>query len=197
MSGGEGGWTWLGRYFGRIADQRVPVQDEWAPVIEFSLPAARYGQRVRLEEVSWFLLRQRPDPQQAARELGVRQADYQAFEQAYMATNFIFSSWLAGFAGDASRSEQFLRMAYQANARDRWVGFSLADRLFDNLDRLVAEGQDRRELLQRVLQIRPDHLASLKALWRLEQAAGNAVAAADYLQRIRHLNPLDKMVRQN
>jgi len=197
MSGGEGGWTWLGRYFGRIGDQQVPVQDEWAPVIEFSLPAARYGQRVKLEEVSWFLLRQRPEPQQAARELGVARADYAALEQAYMATSFIFSSWLAGFAGDAPRSEQFLRMAYQANPHDRWVAFSVADRLFDNLDRLVAAGQDRRELLQRVLQIRPDHLASLKALWHLERAAGNTTAAADYLRRIRRLSPLDKMAREN
>ncbi|MEJ1958773.1 MAG: fused MFS/spermidine synthase [Nitrosomonadales bacterium] len=36
---GEGAWTWLGRYWGPIAESDGAVQDEWAPVLEFS-PAA-------------------------------------------------------------------------------------------------------------------------------------------------------------
>ena len=40
---GEGGWTWLGRYWGPLAETEGPVQDEWSPVLEFRLPRARYA----------------------------------------------------------------------------------------------------------------------------------------------------------
>ena len=34
-TGGEGAWTWLGRYWGPISESSGPVQDEWVPYIEF------------------------------------------------------------------------------------------------------------------------------------------------------------------
>ncbi len=196
LSGGEGAWTWIGRFLGPIPEASVPVQDEWAPVIEFSLPAARYQDRVKLEEVVSYLLRQRPAPEALARRLALDEVDYAQFESAYMATSLILTSWLADMAGDGKRAEQFLRMAYQANPQDRWIGFTLADRLYAGIDQAVRAGRNREEMLRRVLEIRSDHLDSLKDLWRLAKAAGRKNDAAMYARRILELNPLDKEVRK-
>ncbi|MEQ1835368.1 MAG: fused MFS/spermidine synthase, partial [Candidatus Nitrotoga sp.] len=43
VTAGEGGWTWLGRYWGPLPTSQEQVQDEWSPVIEFRLPRARYA----------------------------------------------------------------------------------------------------------------------------------------------------------
>ena len=65
-TGDEGRWTWLGRYWGKIRLADGPVQSEWRPVIEFSLPRARYNGDLNLASVMTWLLRQRPAPEQAA-----------------------------------------------------------------------------------------------------------------------------------
>ncbi|MEO5573715.1 MAG: spermine synthase, partial [Gammaproteobacteria bacterium] len=59
-TGGEGAWTWLGRYWGKLAPSTGPVQDEWAPRIEFRLPRARYAGELNLALLLEKLLQSRP-----------------------------------------------------------------------------------------------------------------------------------------
>jgi ferric-dicitrate binding protein FerR (iron transport regulator) len=49
--------------------------------------------------------------------------------------------------------------------------------------------------LRRVLDIRPDHAEALRALWRLEQAAGNTPQAAALRARLAAVAPLDRALR--
>jgi len=194
-TGGEGPWTWLGRYWGAIPEMDVRRQDEWAPVIEYALPGARYNGGLDLAQVLSWLVRQRPTMQQAARELAVQEQQLASFEPAYAATELAHRSWLALLAGRDQEGRRLLPLAYRANPRDRWVGFALADAVL--MDRAAARsrGLDERQLLESVLKIRPDHTEALRELWRLAQARGDVEQAARYRQRLASLSPLDAALR--
>jgi spermidine synthase len=190
---GEDAWTWLARYWGAIPDFAVPLQDEWAPVIEFSLPAARYAKAVDLREALRFLLQLRPESQQAASALGlVEPANIDKFAKAFESSNLIYTSWYAGMKGDAEQAAQFLNLAYQTNPIDRWVSFALADRLYAGLDEMArTQGMSKRDGLARILQIRPDHVEAMKQLWRLEMASGKFESAAELKRQLLRFNPYD------
>lgn len=195
MTGGEGAWTWLGRYWGRIGADAGPIEDEWRPKIEFLLPRARYNGGVDLGGVLDYLLARRPSLEQAEAELRLRGDEIASFEPAYMAAELAVRGWAAGLQGGAMagvESERLLRAAYEANPKDRWIGFTLADRMLASLPQAVAAGRDRRSALLAVLAVRPDHVGALKALWRLETEAGNGERAARYRARVRTLSPLDR-----
>lgn len=193
-TGAEGVWTWFGRYWGSIPESRGPLQDEWRPVIEFRLPQARYHSESDLVPVLEWLLAARPALDRAAAELGVDAEDFPRFERPYIAADLGLRSWVASLQGKDAESVRLIRYAYQANPRDRWVSFSLADEMFASLSRSVATGAERRSALLAILAVRPDHDAALRALWQLESAAGNADAAAAYLTRLRAVSPLDREV---
>jgi len=75
LTGGEGRWTWLGRYWGTVADLPAgPVQDEWAPHIEYQLPRARFAGQVDVRANIAWLQGRRPDAARAAEALGVELA---------------------------------------------------------------------------------------------------------------------------
>ena len=190
-TGGEGRWTWLGRYWGKIALADGPVQSEWRPAIEFSLPRARYQGDLNLASVVTWLLRQRPAPQQAATELGVSTTDYDTFERSYMATGLSMRSWLSMLNNNVSEADRLLRFAYQANPRDRWVGLMLADRMLASVDEARPTGMTRRQALHSILLIRPDHTGTLRALWKAEAEAGNSELAEQYKRRFREIAPYD------
>jgi spermidine synthase len=193
-TGGEGRWTWMGRYWGRVSAGDGPVQDEWRPRIEFGLPRARYRGDMDLGRLLSWLLDRRPAAHEAARSLGLDGAEAQAMERAYIATDLGVRSWLADLEGDGGRADRLIQFAHQANPDDRWIGFSLADSMLAARARAGELGIDERQALERILRIRPDHAETLRALWRLEREAGNEAAAQAYFQRLAAVSPLDRAV---
>ncbi len=190
---GEGGWTWLGRYWGPIPDSRGPVQDEWSPVIEFRLPRARYAGNLDVAATLQVLLQARPDMQTAASLLGVP-ADSQAFERAYGATELMVRSWVAAMQGGAPQATRMMRLAYQANPKDRWVAYALADSMYAALGQARQFGIGEQEALEHILRLNPEHVESLRALWRLQSGAHDAQAEATRV-RLLAISPLDREAR--
>jgi len=194
-TGGEGVWTWLGRYWGRPVVGDGVVQNEWSPQIEFSLPLARYRGDIDVARLMDWLLQQRPSPQQAAKELGVANNDYRDFERAYIGSGLALRSWLARLQGHQAEANRLIRFAYQANPHDRWAGLTLADDMLATLPQALQRGMDQRQALQAIIDVRPDHIEALRALWHLAEQRGDQVAAQTYLQRLHRLSPLDREAR--
>jgi spermidine synthase len=191
ITGGEGKFTWLGRYWGKInVDLAGPIQDEWAPQIEFRLPRARYNGDLDLAKLLYFMLQQRPRVGLAAKELHVDESHYTTFERAYIATEDAHRSWLALLQKDYQRGQHLLRLAYQANPEDRWIGFAVADAALESYDVMPPSGVSEKTVLESVLNIRPDHAEALKRLWLLEKQQGDPEQARRYRQRFADISPL-------
>ncbi len=193
-TGAEGAWTWLGRYGGKIPPGAGAVQDEWAPRIEFRLPRARYRGDLNLALLIEKLLGSRPSLAQAAQELNVAPPDLADFERAFSATELALRAWLATLQGK-DEGARLMRLAYQANPQDRWIGFALADSMLATLPQVLSQGLDERQALQTILKIRPDHAEVLRALWHLERTAGNVKEAESYRARLQAASPLDSEIR--
>jgi len=190
MSGGEGKWTWLGRYAFAIADSPGLVQDEWKPQIEYRLPKAKYNGDINLVKTVNYIQARRLHVDKAKQVLAVPLDDQRQFENAYIANVLSYQSWIAELKGNDGEAVRLLQLSYQANRLDRWVGFNMADRIFAQLN-----GQSEANLrrgLEAVLKVREDHVEALKTLYRLERAAAHQDLAATYLARIRHLSPFEK-----
>jgi spermidine synthase len=194
-TGGEGGWTWLGRYWGPIPESAGAVQDEWSPVIEFRLPRARYAGAVDVTALLESQLRARPGVEAAAQLLNVSAAGSEAFERAYVATDLTAHSWLASLRGQDADANRLIRMAYRANGNDRWIGYALADKMFQSRAQASAQGLGERQALEQILRISPEHVEALRALWRLELDAGNAQQAERYRAHLMEVSPLDRSLR--
>jgi spermidine synthase len=170
-----------------------PIQDEWAPRIEFELAKARYGGSLNTSAVLGYLLERRPTPAEGALALGVPDERRESFERAYVSTELAQrSSWVAGSSGDAAQSQQLLLQAYELNPADRWTGTALADIMFSTLPIAVAQGTDEVAALEGMLRIRGDHVPSLRAMWLALRERGRDQDAARYLQRLREISPLDQ-----
>jgi spermidine synthase len=194
-TGGEGPWTWLGRYWGRIPELDSRVQDEWAPVIEYQLPGARYDGRLDLSAVLSWLLSVRPTLNSAAQQLQMSEYDFPQFEPAYAATELAHRSWLALLLGRVDEGQGLLPLAYQANPQDRWIGFALADAVLADTASAQARGLSEQVLLESVLKIRPDHVEVLRRLWQLAEQLGNVEKAREYRRQFALLSPLDSALR--
>lgn len=190
-TGGEGAWTWLGRYWGTIPTLDVPKQDEWAPVIEYQLPGARYSGGLDISRVLSWLLSIRPRLEKAASELVIAKNDFKLFERAFIATELTHRSWLALLREQYAEGQRLLPLAYQANPKNRWVGFALADAVLQDRAAARERGLNEQQILESVLRIRPDHVEALRRLWHLAEADGNSEQAADYRKRLSILSPLD------
>lgn len=195
LTGGEGVWTWLGRYWGPLTVAPGPVQDEWAPVIEYQLPRLRYGDAANVAHVVDWLLQQRAPPEVAARQLGVADGQFEAFERAYVGVELGLRAWLAELAGRGGEAQRLLRLAYQANSSDQWVSASIADRMYASLAQVVAQGMDAQTSLETIVQLRPDHADALRALWRLHDERGEVEQALHYRERLAAVSPLDAALR--
>jgi len=191
-TGGEGAWTWLGRYFGQIELTDGLVQGELTPVIEYRLPRARYDGDLKLNETLLLLLDVRPSAAVAAKQLRVAEGDVASFERAYNAVELSVRSWMASVEGRHGEAERFIRFAYTANPMDRWVGFDLADRMYGTLDQAVASGYLRSSALARILDIRPDHEQALREMLQLARLAGDQVREGEYKERLKSISPLAK-----
>jgi len=190
-TGGEGVWTWLGRYWGPIARTGGPIQDEWVPYIEFNLPRARYDGSIDLSALLRWLLQQHPEVNAATKMLGVAPENKNDFSRAYMATEMAALGWVASIQGDAEQSGRLTWLAYQANPQDHWIANGLADNMMSSLSQARQRGIGERDALQRVLKIDPNHTGALRSLWHLEQSAGNKQESESYRLRLLLLSPLD------
>lgn len=190
----EGGWTWLGRYWGPIPASTGPVQDEWAPVIEFRLPRARYAGNLDVSATLQVLLQARPEMKAAATMLSVPAGDEAKFEGAYAATEMMVRSWIKSMRGDSSQAGRLMRLAYQANPMDRWVAYALADSMFASLAEARKFGLDEQAALERILHLNPQHVESMRALWRLQRNAHD-VRAEVTRARLLAISPLDHEAR--
>ena len=201
-TGGEGAWTWLGRYFGPIkslVSDSGDVQHEAAPRIEYLLPKARYRGELDLAALLTKLLKQRPAWQSAADELSVPAEVRDTFEKSYAATELALAGWVATLRGKGEEGSRLLQLAYQANPQDRWVGVALVTPIWNQLDATMRQGgrvqdtfgKDVHEVLAAILRIRPDHVPALKMLLNLEQIAGNSQHVDELRARLVQLSPLD------
>ncbi len=195
LTGGEGVWTWLGRFFGPIPITQGPIQDEWAPYIEFRLPKVRFKNDFNLALLLAQLLEIRPRLPQAAQMLQVSHDDHEAFERSYTAVDLAARSWVASVEGRNGEAERLIRFSYTANPKDRWIGFNLADRMNATLPSAIASGVAKRDALLRILQVRPDHEGVLRELWALAEADGNTEEAVLYRNRIAAISPLSRDMR--
>jgi len=197
-TGNEGEWTWLGRYWGPITTDTGVMQNEWAPQIEFRLPGARYNGQLDLVKLLDHMLQQRPHVTQAAIDLQISEGDFAVFERAYVATELAHRSWLALLQKKNREGQRLLKLAYQANPKDRWIGFAIADAVLASYEVNSATmplERSEREVLQSVLRIRPDHVDALMRLWQLAVKEGDLVQAQQYLAQLEKLSPLDKQIR--
>jgi spermidine synthase len=194
-TGGEGEWTWLGRYWGPIAETSGPVQDEWVPYIEYQLPRSRYDGSVNLENVMLWMLKQHPAPEVAMNLLGVAIEDKSKWGRAYVATELTTRSWVLSIRGDAEQAGKLIWMAYQANPQDRWIANSLADSMLQSLGQASQHGISEREALLRILKVQPDAIGALRSIWRLETAEGHLQEAERYRAHLLAISPLDREAR--
>lgn len=189
-TGGEGGLTWLGRYWGPVSvllgDAAGPVQQEWRPVIEFALPGMRYAGAGPDALLQW-LLHQRVSMQTAMQDLAIGDAVREQFERAYVATSLNMRAWQATLQQrpDTMRVQM---IAYRSNPADRWAGFAMADAMFASLDRLPKH-ISRQQALEKVLSIRPDHEQALRAM--LPLTTGAAYDAVK--EKLRAISPYGRM----
>lgn len=195
-TGNEGFWTWVGRYWGPIRTGSGPVQGEWSPHIEFSLPRARFDGAIDMSRVLGMLLRNRSSVAEAEGAFGVDDADRKSFERAYIGSELGARSWIAFLQGDDMMALKLRRYAFQANPKDRWIASTLADNMMVSLPQAIERGMDRRTALQKVLEVYPDNVEALRAMMRLENSAGNREIAQMYRSRLIAVSPLDKDVRQ-
>ncbi|CAH1388129.1 fused MFS/spermidine synthase [Candidatus Nitrotoga sp. M5] len=186
----EGGWTWLGRYWGPLPGNRGQVQDEWSPVIEFHLPRARYAGKLDVANLLQTLLNTRPKVEVAANFLGILDSDIDAFERAYIGSELITRSWLAAARGATQQANQLTHLAHKANAKDRWIAYALADMMFLSLVQAREHGLSEKEALQKILHLNPYHVEAVRALWRIERKAGDARAEVSRAHLL-ELSPLD------
>jgi len=190
-TGGEGAWTWLGRYWGAIPESPGSVQDEWVPYIEFSLPRARYNGNINLASVLSWMLRHHPAADTAMNILGVGVIDRDRFGRGYVATELTVQAWIASIQGDADKAGKLIWLAYQANPQDHWIANALADNMLESLPQASQHGLSEREALQRILAVSPNYVGALRALWHLEQSAGSKEEAERFRLRLLAVSPLD------
>ncbi|MCC6067898.1 fused MFS/spermidine synthase [Ferrovum sp. PN-J185] len=187
---GESSITWLGRYWGAIPDNHAPLQDEWAPVIEFSLPRLHYSKANELVQVLSYMMSKRPSLDQAKKDLSLPAPLVKSFEGSYIASDFLVRSWLATFSGQDREADHLIQLAYQANPKDRWVDYALSDQLFANQKAILSQGMDEKTLLKRILTINPYHVEAWRSLWHLQQVEHDPSASSSLAQILR-LAPLD------
>ncbi len=192
LSGGEGAWTWLGRFWGPVAGlPDGPVQDEWLPRIEYALPRARYAGGIDVAANVRWLLARRPPAEAAARWLGLNE-EAGRFRQVYTAAALGLQGFLAALQGDP-QSDRWLRLAYEANPEDRWVAGAFAQRLMETLPQARVQGMDEDRALKRILAVRADFLPALRRAYRLARERGEAEKAARLAAQIRALSPYERM----
>jgi len=223
LTGDEGWQTWIGRDMGAIPASNAPLQEEWRPVVEYRLARARVEGKLHIAKIMAWLSVIRPHPGALAQRWHVDKADQAALVRAVLSTDAMMHAWEGMFSGRSQQVSKFINLAYQANPRDRWAGFAVADAMADQLRNKNSGANDNRNVnqvlsaigkngtsplvakpatsllqkkqaWQRILAIRPDHVTALRMLWRIEQQQGDDQQAAVLLRRLQSIAPFDPEV---
>ena len=193
-TGGEGTWTWLGRYCGSVQPTPGPLQSEENPIIEFDLPALKYRHEA-LPGLLQTLLRERPSLETAMRELSVPQASAHDFEKSYLATGALVQSWLAAMAGRSGEAQRWVRLAFDNNPEDRWVVYAFIDEVLTQMEHAPLSSVERERVLTKLAARFPWHVDLLRALWHEELANQENAAAELTRQQLLRVSPLDREAR--
>jgi len=137
------------------------------------------------------MLRVRPHPEALVKRWHVDKVNVGAVTRAVLTTDAMIHAWEGMFSGRSRRVSRFMQLAYQANPRDRWAGFAVADAMADQLRQAKSR---EKQAWQRILAIRPDHVMALRMLWRIATKEGDNKEAAKLFQRLRRLVPFDPEV---
>ncbi|MDX8398200.1 MAG: fused MFS/spermidine synthase [Mariprofundaceae bacterium] len=196
--GGEGGWTWLGRYWGNISvllagTQSKQLQGEWNPVVEYALPYMRY-KGIGLPNMLAWLIQQRLPFGDGAKFWQVEKQDMQAFKRAWAASSLSLRAQLAALKG-RPESGRLQALAYRANPLDRWASFAVADAMFASLSQGLPKGMNEKQALQKILKVRPDHEAALNALLKSAISQQDTVMAEALTQQLHDLNPYARVAK--
>lgn len=188
-TGGEGAMTWLGRYLGPVQGDAGPTETEFTPRIEFRLARLHYAAAPQIGQILAQLRRQRATAQAAGEQLQLSAEQHNAFFNAYVGTDLAMQSWEAVMAGQSDRAQNLMHLSYEANPADHWMASALADERYEQLQ---GSGQlADKSALQTVLNVFPDHIEALRALWHWDQLQGHTEAAKHDLGQLKRLTPLD------
>lgn len=190
-SGGEGIWTWLGRYGGKISQTRGPLQTEESPYIEFDLPHQNY-RRPALPDLLKELMQQRPSLSQAEQELAIPEEQKTTFARSYRATGTLVQSWLSGMDGRAGEAGRLMRLAFEDNASDRWVAYGFVDTVLSQMEQAPLSSVQKQQVLHKLVARFPWHVDLLRALWHQQRANHETGAAEMTRQQILKESPLDR-----
>jgi len=102
--------------------------------------------------------------------------------------------WQGMFSGRSGNVPQFMRLAFEANPHDRWVGFAVADAMTRRLQQMHPDEAEAAKGWAHILKIRPDDVTALRALWHQALKQGDAAKAAGLYARLSALIPLDPEV---
>ena len=194
LTGGEGWQTWLGRDIGPIPAFASPIQDEWSPVVEFRLAKVRVEGNLDVANILSWLLQTRPKPRDLLAHWHLDKAALPGVVSASLATYAMMHAWEAMFSGRSQSVSSFIRLAFEANPRDRWVGFAVADAMANRIKSLKLDDAKAKKAWERVLSVRPDDIAALRALWHLARKHGDKQQAGALLARLERMIPLDPEV---
>lgn len=190
LTGGQGGWTWLGRYWSAAAVVTDgPVQDEWWPQVEYLLPRSKYNGQISLPKVIAWLLTYREPLERARTRFAVGPDHAEMFERAYISNELALRSWHANLTGHADDAQRLLRLAYEGNPDDHWVAFQLADQMWQTLDEVATHGMSRERALEQIIQIEPDHLPALREQHQRARHSGRVEQERALSRRIEQLDP--------
>ena len=68
--------------------------------------------------------------------------------------------------------------------------------MLQSISQASQHGLNEREALQKILKVSPNFVGALRALWHLEQSAGNRGEAERYRLRLLAVSPLDGDARE-
>ncbi|MDH3325221.1 MAG: fused MFS/spermidine synthase [Gammaproteobacteria bacterium] len=196
ITGGEGVWSWAGRYWGPLPETDWALQDEWAPVIEFQLPKAKFNRQLDLGRLLAFLQALRSPPQIAIEVLGVSSDDAPYFEAAHQATDLYYRSWIAYFSGQNLESQKLLSAAYTINPDDQWIGFGMADAMFASINQAIDSGISEKMALNKIIAIRPDHIGALRRLLSISKKEGTFEEVDTLKKQLLRISPREKVAIQ-
>ena len=182
---GETLLTWMGRYLGKMPVTEGVLQDDWFPVLEYWLPDLKFQKQFPMQAIFPYLFSSRPLAEEYVSRFKIPPAKQNNAMRTYVATEMLSQSILADLYGNSEKSFISLKQAFEANPMDRWVSFRVADELLTNPPSAV----EKAEYLDKVLEIRPDHIAALSEIRQIAVVDGDMEKVSAVEARIRLLDP--------
>jgi len=141
-----------------------------------------------LPHILRWLLQSRTEFDVAVKKMAIAPQYRQDFKRAWASTSLGMRAQWEALQGKPSAA-RLQALAYRANPKDRWASFALADAMFESLSHRLPQGLKREQALKKILDIRPDHEASLKALYQLAQSSQDVAQITQYRTALQTLSP--------